>query len=241
MTIPYQIIRSSKRKTVGLQVKKGNVVVRAPYYVNEKQIANLIEQKQHWLNKHVERQREKVSFPTKFKDQSVLLIEGKPKKLVVKFYEQNCYTPKAQTKIIIEEEHQLKLYLALKFKEAGEAELSKKIKSQLEYWLKSKAESLIEESLKFHSESMGLSYSSIKIRQYKSRWGGCNSKGQLSFNYLLAMTPRRVIDYVVVHELSHLIHLNHSQDFWLLVGKYLPNYHEAKNWLKENQSRLVWQ
>ena len=80
----------------------------------------------------------------------------------------------------------------------------------------------------------------IKIRRYSSRWGSCNSRGELSFNTLLMMLPIEVINYVVVHELCHLQHLNHSKEFWQLVAQYIPHYNQATQWVKTNQSTLLW-
>ena len=72
---------------------------------------------------------------------------------------------------------------------------------------------------------------SLKIRKYRARWGSCNSKGQISLNYWLMICPDWVIDYVLIHELCHLQHLDHSRQFWQLVHSYFPNVEQAKQWL----------
>ena len=81
----------------------------------------------------------------------------------------------------------------------------------------------------------------MNIRQYSARWGSCNNRKEISFNYLLMMAPPWVIDYVVIHELCHLTHLNHSQHFWQLVIKHCAYFQEAKQWLKHHQTELIWQ
>ena len=86
---------------------------------------------------------------------------------------------------------------------------------------------------------MGVHPGRITIRDQKSRWGSCSSAGTLSFNYRLMMAPPRVLDYVVVHELCHLTHMNHSKDFWNMVERILPDYKESKNWLKEHGKELT--
>ncbi len=74
-------------------------------------------------------------------------------------------------------------------------------------------------------------YTAQGISDSKSTWGTCDSMRQLTFNWKLAMAPLEVIDYVVVHEMCHLVHLNHDRSFWRLVGKILPNYEQRENWL----------
>ena len=72
---------------------------------------------------------------------------------------------------------------------------------------------------------------SIRITDDNSNWGSCNSRLELTFNWKLAMAPIEVIDYVVVHEMCHMVHLNHDRSFWRLVGKFLPDYERRSNWL----------
>lgn len=85
----------------------------------------------------------------------------------------------------------------------------------------------------------GGSYTSISIRDQKTRWGSCSSRGTLSYNYRLIFAPREVLDYVVVHELCHLTYLNHSKDFWNKVASVMPDYKVHKNWLKEHGHELT--
>lgn len=84
----------------------------------------------------------------------------------------------------------------------------------------------------------GGNYTSITIRDQKSRWGSCSSRGTLSFNYRLVFAPPKVLDYVVVHELCHLTHMNHSKDFWNMVETIMPEYKVYKSWLREHGQEL---
>ena len=85
----------------------------------------------------------------------------------------------------------------------------------------------------------GGEYTSITIRDQKSRWGSCSSSGTLSFNYRLIFAPPKVLDYVVVHELCHLTHMNHSKDFWNMVETVMPDYKIYKTWLREHGAELT--
>jgi hypothetical protein len=80
---------------------------------------------------------------------------------------------------------------------------------------------------------MQLKYKQIRIKDISSRWGSCSGAGNLNFNWKLALAPKEVSDYVIVHELSHLRYLNHSSDFWNEVEKFFPEYKKSKKWLKE--------
>lgn len=90
----------------------------------------------------------------------------------------------------------------------------------------------------YYRQFTGGNYTRITIRDQKTRWGSCSSTGTLSFNYRLMFAPPRVLDYVVVHELCHLTHMNHSREFWDLVASVQPDYKVYRNWLKEHGREL---
>ena len=85
----------------------------------------------------------------------------------------------------------------------------------------------------------GVSYGRITIRKQRTRWGSCSSKGNLNFNCLLMLAPEEVRDYVVIHELCHRRHMNHSAAFWTEVERIMPDYREHRKWLKENGGALI--
>lgn len=89
----------------------------------------------------------------------------------------------------------------------------------------------------YHALTGGV-YTKITIRDQKTRWGSCSSSGTLSFNYRLMYAPPRVLDYVVVHELCHLTHMDHSKAFWTMVESILPEYKTYRQWLKEHGREL---
>ncbi len=86
---------------------------------------------------------------------------------------------------------------------------------------------------------VGVSYGRIAIRCQKTRWGSCSSQGNLNFNCLLMLCPEEVRDCIVVHELCHRRHMNHSPAFWQEVARVLPGYREQERWLKENGRRIM--
>lgn len=100
------------------------------------------------------------------------------------------------------------------------------------------ARDLFNTRVAYYHQFTGGHYTSITIRDQKSRWGSCSSRGTLSFNYRLVFAPPKVLDYVVVHELCHLTHMNHSKDFWNMVAQIMPEYKVYKSWLREHGQEL---
>ena len=111
----------------------------------------------------------------------------------------------------------------------------------LEKRYKKAAREYIPTRVAFFQKFTGGSYEKITIRDQKTRWGSCSSNGTLSFNYRLMLAPPRILDYVVVHELCHLKHMDHSPAFWQAVEAVLPDYRERKLWLKEHGNELTIQ
>lgn len=101
------------------------------------------------------------------------------------------------------------------------------------------ARARFESRVAYYHGITGGNYTSITVRDQRSRWGSCSSRGTLSFNYRLIFAPPQILDYVVVHELCHLTHMNHSKDFWNMVAGILPEYKECRRWLKEHGSELT--
>lgn len=90
---------------------------------------------------------------------------------------------------------------------------------------------LLTERLAYYAPLLGVTYRKVSVRKQHSRWGSCNTRGDLSFNSLLALVPREVLDYVVVHELCHRKHMDHSPAFWQAVKNAFPDYENARRWL----------
>ena len=87
---------------------------------------------------------------------------------------------------------------------------------------------------------MYINFNSIKYRNYKRKLGSCNLTGDLAFNWRIVMIPKEVINYILVHELCHIKHFNHSKDFWHMVGEYIPEYKNYNIWLKKNINMMHW-
>ena len=236
--IDYQIIHS-RRKSLALQVKRGQVVVRAPYQIDEQFIQAFIDKKEAWLNAKISEQLQTADQCCQFKHGAKLFVFGQQVRLNIVY----CNSRK-KPDVYLSSDIQQQPILTIVFSTVQQYKLvtplqqSLAVKKKIEAYFKAQALDIILPKVDYFAQLTQLSPTDINIRQYRARWGSCNSKGELSFNYLLMMLPISVIDYVVIHELCHLRHLNHSTDFWRLVAAYCPNFKQAKAWIKINQSAL---
>ncbi len=98
---------------------------------------------------------------------------------------------------------------------------------------------VIPERVKYYAPLVGVTYGRITIRNQRTRWGSCSAKGNLNFNCLLMLTPPEVLDSVVVHELCHRKHMNHSREFYAEVRRVYPDYDRWNKWLKEHGNELM--
>ncbi|MBL4942092.1 MAG: M48 family metallopeptidase [Colwellia sp.] len=239
--IDYQILRS-RRKTLALQVKQGQVFVRAPLYLDEQFISAFIQKKEAWLKAKITAQNITVDLCCDYTQGAKIFLFGQLVTLNIIF---TCSVSKNDIYRSTLDNNQQVLVIVFPFYKQKnltlKSQLTAAVKKSIERYLKQQAINIILPNVEQYSQITQLVPTSIKIRQYRARWGSCNNRGELNFNYLLMMLPITVINYVIVHELCHLRYLNHSTDFWQLVAKHYPDYEIAKQWIKTHQAALQWQ
>jgi hypothetical protein len=242
--IEYKTVKSRKRKTISLQIKHGLVTVRAPYFVSSAFIDEFITEKTAWINKKIKEQQTVGQENCNFLDGSVILFSGIEHTLSLKKDTTSGVTRKAESRqLIITLSHRLYKNILQKSEKNSSTEailVAKQVKKQLAVFFNEQMNGYLDEHLSSIAEYTGLYPKSFHVRLYKSRWGSCNSKKELQFNYLLMMAPPWVINYVIIHELCHLKFMNHSADFWQLVSQFSPDYRLATHWFKEHQAKLYW-
>lgn len=108
------------------------------------------------------------------------------------------------------------------------------IKASMENWYRNKAKEQIEERIKYYQVYLDKKPTKIKIKDQKKRWGSCTSHDELLFNWRCVLAKVHALDYIIVHELCHMYHKDHSKAFWDLVGSIMPDYEIRKDWLKNN-------
>jgi predicted metal-dependent hydrolase len=113
------------------------------------------------------------------------------------------------------------------------------VKTMLTRFYKKRCKRIVESRIKIHQSNFKMKPKTIKISLNNKNWGTCNSMRELTFNWRLAMAPIEVIDYVVIHEMCHMVHMNHDRSFWRLVGKYMRDYEYKQEWLKQSYWKMM--
>jgi len=217
--ISFNVIRKSNLKNTYICVNSEGVVVKTNRSTTIENINQMVQKKSSWISKKMEMFKTK---PTKTK-----ITTGSRLYYMGKSYYVNINKDKNIQTIEINFTHS-KFYIItpIIYEEI-------KLNHTIEKFYKEKAIQKITPIIKKYSKIMGVEPKSVGFRYAKTKWGSCNSNNQLSFNYQLIKLPSSLIEYVVIHELAHIIHKNHSQEFWKEVYKYLPNYKTIKERIRE--------
>lgn len=215
--------RSTRRRTIGIKVQRGAVQINAPAQAPLEEIQAFVQQKSLWIQRHLRRQIDEKANrdPIRYQEGDTLFYMGESLRVRL--------IPAGYTEQIGEE---------LRIVDRQNAHALRAM--EVATWLTERAREYLPKRVEYWSRLMGLTPSSIKIRHYKSRWGSCDRRGGLQFNWLVMMAPQAIIDYIVVHELAHLVHFNHSNRFWNLVAEFIPDYLQRRHWLRR-QTHMVWQ
>ena len=219
-----EIIFSKKRKTVSIQVNPHGIKVRSSYWLTKYEIKQFLLKNELWIKKKVNEQKSKVKTKLDLIDNQEMLLGGK--RFILKVTSDIIPKPK------IENNH---LYLS------NHPDIVKSFgtpRKQIQIIVKEYAYNLLLEKTKSFSLIMSVNPISIKIKDYRSRWGSCSFKGDISYNWKIIFAPIEVIEYLIIHELSHLIFFNHSKEFWLKVEEFQPNFKNYRKWLKNNSYKL---
>jgi predicted metal-dependent hydrolase len=218
-TIHFEI-KYKKRTSMGITIDLyGNVEVQAPKGISNERVVQALEEKWEWIQQKLKEMKDRTqgSVVKNYEHGETFLYLGKEYPIEIS-HDINT----EQNRVVFEEG---KLHIFVKHLE------DEKIKQALKRFYYQQCKMLVEKSIKTYQGNFKSKPRSILITDNKMNWGTCDSRQQLTFNWRLAMAPQSVIDYVVVHEMCHMVHLNHDRSFWRLVGKILPDYKQQENWL----------
>lgn len=219
----YKLFRK-KMKNISIKIDEdAKLIISIPQKYRIKDLNEILEKKSLWIKEKLDLMKSKKK---KIKNGEFFLFLGEKKLLKIIIY-------KKKLSSINMVKDRIEIYLN---KEKEKDEIY--IKSKLEKFYKNEAEKIIKERLEIYSAKMNLYPKEIRIKKLKASWGICSSNGNISFNYKIVMAPISVVDYLIVHELSHLSYFNHSKDFWNLLESFIPNYKEKKNYLKLKVNEL---
>ena len=224
----YQVKISARRKTLSITVHPDNrVVVHAPATCSRVRIARFVEQKFDWVRKAFEAnvQRGRQTLEKSFQTGERLLYLGREYTLRV---EQG--NPPG---VVFDEDH-----ICVRLPAEDGPDGPSNVKERLREWYVSQALAKIKEKVPLYSARIGVSPRQVTIKSMQSRWGSCSASGRISLAWNIIMAPEEVLDYLVVHELCHLVHHDHSPRYWSVVESILPDHRQRRKWLRENGGRL---
>lgn len=219
---PPEIARlvRSKRKTLALIIRPdGSLEVRAPLHLSENVILEWVASKSGWIEKHRQQvlqvQAEKANSPARpFQNGDLVYILGKTYPLRV-----------IQTRSETLRLEKTRLVISSDLLPHAHAVLQQFLTNLLNLTLPLRLERL--------TERIGKKPVKVRISKARTRWGSCSSNGNIALNWRLVMAPPEILDYIIVHELAHLTHPNHSRAFWAEVARILPDYKARKQWLRQ--------
>ncbi|MDP4160323.1 MAG: SprT family zinc-dependent metalloprotease, partial [Bacillota bacterium] len=120
-----------------------------------------------------------------------------------------------------------------------ESDFAPNVQAALISWYKAEARRIFKDKLDMLAKRMRVTYQTFRLKDQRTRWGSCSSKGNLNLNWRIIMSPDEVIDYVIIHELAHLTYLDHSDQFWQRVAAFMPEFVHWKTWLKNHGQELT--
>ena len=213
----YKIVYSNNRKmTVGFKVSDGVLTVISPKRVSQDFLMSLIEKRKYWAIERIEKRKQKRAFI----EQNKIMFLGR--EIEINVNENNLLKNGGYCEFINE-------ILFVNISKNWDRELLEEI---IKKWYKAECLKLASSRAGYYSQIYNLKYGNITVKEQKTVWGTCNFKNDLTFNWKIMMFDLDVIDYLVVHELVHTIHKNHSAEYWKAVEKILPNYKKLNSRLK---------
>lgn len=234
LSFPYQNriiafeVAYRPRKTMSIRVEPPDrVTVIVPVGTKKGFILEKVKEKAQWIAEKLDACRNsEFASPGELKNGTSIVYRGEKYLLCV---EVDC--SRKNSRVII-------LDRSIHIKTADPA--PEAMRGTLEACFRKQAREAIEERIRFYQPVLAKRPNRVFIKAQRSRWGSCSSQGNLNFNWKIILLPPSVFDYIIVHEMCHLVHLNHSREFWNLVASVLPNYKESYQWLRKQTQAQLW-
>lgn len=230
----YRLRRSSRARQLRIEVRADSLLVVLPRGVPEASAHRLVAERMSWILQTRERLRQRREHATADAPEWVagerqVLWRGRPWPVIV--CRRSGHSPEVAVK---SDGVRVRLSSA-----TGTTDSAANLRAALGRWLRAEAATQVAERLPILVASTGLCPSSWRISAQRGRWGSCGIHDRLHLNWRLAMAPPAVLDYVMVHELCHLRHRDHSARFWSLVSRHAPAWKAQRRWLREHGHWLM--
>jgi len=243
--------RTRRRGSVALKVTPERLSFLAPDHLSESQLKTTFKNHQAWLFssldhqlKRLAQQRQSAWFQFRPDQPFVLLDQSWTWALNASETLKPGAKPKATMdaerrhwQVSVSSDDWTEVHNAL---EADPCQVPALLKPAFRQLCQSQLEAWLAKRLPERAAELNVTPNEWQVKQYRARWGSCDHKGRVRFHWALALMPEAVADYVLVHELCHLIHFNHSNRFWQQVARHSPNFQEAERFLKQEGAGLMW-
>lgn len=224
----FTIARSARRRSVSIEIRHAQVVIRAPMDVAESVLTGFLQKKAAWIRIKIQEQQQALAMLPEartyaqgsqipFMDEALTLVLGHGSRAA-----------------IARVDNQLHLLLSSRSRLNEEGQ----IRQLLGRWYQQQALDLLTRKTHALCGELGLVCSQVSVRATRSKWGHCTNRGAIQYNWQILLAPEAIVDYLVAHEVSHLRHQNHSADFWALVASICPTFKADRTWLKAEGAHL---
>jgi predicted metal-dependent hydrolase len=220
--ISYEVIRS-RRATADIIIERdGSVLVRAPEWADDDQVANIVESKNYWIYQGLAEWRDlnATRVLREYKNGEGFLYLGRAYRLL----------------LVTDQEEPLRLKngrFTLRRDLVDQGEIAAAKAAFRDFYV-AKGTERLRGRVGYYAPKVGVEPKGIEVRELGHRWASCSPSGKLSFHWKCMMAPQTIIDYIVVHELCHFYHRDHTDAFWNEVDKVMPDFRERKEWLRKN-------
>jgi len=228
--LTYHVKYTKKRKSVQLKiVSSTHLEIAAPNAFPKASIEKILHEKASWIIKKIVHLKVVAANPLNksITGGATILYLGHPHTLVL-------HTDKEKPMISVQD---YKIFIQVPI--INTEQTSCFLESLLKQWYRQQAQQLLVATTSLWSAKIAVQPQRITIKEQKTRWGSCSSKGNINYNWRIVMAPPEVIDYLVIHELCHLRVPNHSLLFWQEVARFSPNFKQHRAWLKTNGTILM--
>lgn len=224
--IKFHVQRSSRRKTIAIAIGRNNeVVIRSPENIPHEDLLQIADRKSLWVHQKLQN---KLSYPQHthpraFVDGEGFYYFGRSYRLRIVQAQPNSKLPKIRLH---------GSWFELRHDALKNAE------QHFRQWYEENALPWLERHVEFYSKRIGVKPNKIQIRQLGNRWASCSKTGNINFNWQVLRFPPSIIDYVIAHELAHMIQPSHDKSFWQILERAMPDYAKRKKWLDENGGNI---
>ena len=228
----YQVRRSVRAKKTRIVITADKIEVVIPYDCSDRGAHAFVNENQNWISTTLNKLRANrqwiLPVPKRYVDGTMIPYLGERWPLTI------VSTPLKRVKIEF-----INQFIAYVPASLASDNIEAAIRDALIKWMRNSVRAHIEAIITKHQQSYQLKPKSIRIKSQKTRWGSCGIHDDININWVLILAPPSILEYVVVHEICHIRHRNHSTAFWALVADHMPNYKQHSFWLRTNGGALM--